>query len=60
MKNMLEDPRDQEIMRHLLENPDGLRRKDLRKKTIALCAKRTFDNHIEFLIKNEYIIKIKD
>ena len=59
-ENMLDDPKDQEIMRHLLENPEGLKRTDLRKKTLELCAKRTFDMHLEYLIKNDYVKRLKD
>ena len=39
----MEDSRDQVILQILLENPDGLRYRDLRKKTEDIFAKRTFD-----------------
>jgi len=59
MENMLDDPKDQEIMRHLLENPEGLKRVDLRRKS-NVGAKRTFDSHLNYLIGQDLVEKEKD
>ena len=58
MKNTELDTRDQEIMKYLIQNPEGLRHGVLLKKTGT--PKKTLQNHLKSLERHKIIFKIKN